>query len=193
MKTCYGRSQYILGWYSISLNIKSNINSNLLLNTSFIHDIFSKEIMKSSPVDVADSALHLDFVIGEEGIEISALMASGRDGNVFNFVKLSDCVVNYSKEDIFVLRSLMHSLKSAPSDAVPFPSAKEFNEACLEEFNQLLSQSKGSNSEILKHLPDPAAYSKHAEKLKTDLRGTHELVKLLCDQLRESEKLFTSS
>ncbi len=156
--------------------------------------------MKSSPVNVADSAVHLEILIedGAEGCKIkySALMASGKNGKIFNFSAVSDCHVEYQMEETFVARSLLQSLRvDSTSKAVAFPSAKEINEASLKEFSDLLEKLKAVPSaasiELLKHLPDAAAHSKQAEKIKTDLKGMHEMVKLLCDQLKESHKLYT--
>lgn len=205
MKTCYGRSQYILGWYSICLKSSMIENENLPITTSFIHEVFSKEVVKSSPINDIDSAIHLDIVIDDIsadcGIKYSALMASGRDGNILNFSAIPKCEVEYPKEETFVARSLLHSLKNSSnnSEAVPFPSAKEFNETALKEFSELYEKLKASPSlneeasSLLNQFPDSCAYKKQAEKFKSDLKGMHELVKLLCDQMRESQKVFMSS
>ena len=181
--------------------MKSSIsrNENFAITTSFIHDVFSKEVLKSSPVTVADSAVHLEILIDDScGISYSALMAVGRNGNVVDFASVPKCEIEYPKEETFVARSLLHSLQNSPSAAaVPFPSAKEFNEASLKEFAEMLETLKASSSpaasELLSHLPDPAAYQKQAEKFKSELKGMHELVKLLCDQLRESQKIYSDS
>lgn len=172
-------------------------NENFAITSSFIHDVFSKEVVKSSPVNAADSALHLEIVIDEEsGIKYSALMATGKTGNVFTFTPVPVCRVEYQKEETFVARSILHALKNADTEAsaVAFPSAKEINEASLKEFAELVAKLKASPSpasaELLSHLPDAAAYKKQAEKVKGDLKGMHEMVKLLCDQLKESQKLF---
>ena len=203
MRTCYGRSQYILGWYSIALKSSISRNENFFIATSFIHDVFSKEVVKSSPVNAADSALNLEIIIDDDsdncGIKYSAFMATGRNGNLFEFDIIPNCEIEYPKEETFVARSLLHSLQSssASTGAVAFPSAKEFNEASLNEFSELYEKLKSfpspAGSELLAHLPDPAAYQKQAEKFKSDLKGVHEMVKLLCDQLRESQKLFSPS
>lgn len=159
--------------------------------------------MKSSPVNIADSAVHLEIVIDASGeIEYSALMATGRNGNIFDFSRIVDCQVEYQKEETFVARSLLHSLKTGNSEgttaaaAVSFPTAKEFNETSMKEFSDLLEKLKKTASadslELLKHLPDATAYAKQSEKFKTELKGIHELVKLLCDQLGESQKLYTN-
>lgn len=195
MRTCYGRSQYILGWYSISIEGSLVENENFSITSSFIHDVFSKEVIKSSPVNVADSAVHLEIVIDEAcGIKYSALMATGKTGNIFTFTPVPVCQVEYQKEETFVSRSILHALKSADSGAVAFPSAKEINEVSLKEFSELVEKLKASPSpaseKLLSHLPDAAAYKKQAKKVKGDLRGMHEMVKLLCDQLKESQKLF---
>lgn len=182
-------------------------NENFSIASSFIHDVFSKEIVKSSPVNVADSALHLEILIEDDsdkmGIKYSALMASGRSGNIFNFVSVPNCEVEYPKEETFVARSLLHSLKNCPSavEAVAFPTAEEINEVTLKEFTELVeklressaSSASASASELLKHLPDSAAYKKQADKFKSELRGMHEMVKLLCDQLKESQKSYLQS
>ena len=179
-------------------------NENFSITTSFIHDVFSKEVVKSSPVNTADSAVHLEIVIEDDssncGINYSALMASGRTGNLFEFASVPNCEIEYPKEETFVTRSLLHSLQNSPasSEAVPFPSAKEFNEASLRDFSEMLQTLKASPSspavsELLSHLPDPSAYQKQAEKFKSDLKGMHEMVKLLCDQLRESQKIYSNS
>lgn len=201
MRTCYGRSQYILGWYSIALKGSIQSNENFSITSSFIHDVFSKEIIKSSPVNSVDSAVHLEIFIedGTEnpGIKYSALMAARRTGNIFDFVSVPNCEIEYPKEETFVARSLLHSLKTSSSGAVTFPSAKEINEVNLKEFAELVeklrSSPSASSEELLNHLPDSAAYKKQAEKFKNDLRGMHEMVKLLCDQLKESQKLYLHS
>lgn len=201
MRTCYGRSQYILGWYSIALKESIKRNENFSITSSFIHDVFSKEIIKSSPVNVADSALHLEIVIedgDDSGIKYSALMAAGKNGNIFDFLPVPNCEIEYSKEETFVSRSLLHSLNGVVDGPVAFPSAKEINEATLKEFAELMEKLKSTSSaadseELLKHLPDSAAYKKQAERIKNDLRGIHEMVKLLCDQLKESQKLYLQS
>lgn len=206
MRTCYGRSQYILGWYSIALKSSITRNENFSITTSFIHDVFSKEVLKSSPVNTADSALNLEIVINDDsdncGIEYSALMATGKHGHIFEFGTISQCEIEYPKEETFVARSLLQSLENssgaaAASGAVAFPSAKEFNEAALKEFSEMLEKLKSSpspaGSELLSHLPNSAAYQKQAEKFQSDLKGMHEMVKLLCDQLRESQNIFLPS
>lgn len=169
-------------------------NENFSITSSFIHDVFSKEVVKSSPVNAADSALHLEIVIGDDfGVKYAALMASGRNGSIFDFAAVPECQVEYPKEETFVARSLLHSLKSCDgSGAVVFPAANEINGAALKEFTELLEKMKSSSKgeELLKHLPDSAAYNKQADKLKSELRGMHEMVKLLCDQLKESQKLY---
>jgi hypothetical protein len=208
LKTCYGRTQYILGWYSISLkeSMAPIANTeNFSLATSFIHDIFSKEVMKSSPVNVADSALHLEISIDEAtGITYSALMAANRNSNSrsFNFATIPECFVEYSKDETFVARSAL--LKMSDSSVFSFPTAKEINQLSLNDFSQLLQQLKAkaaakedastssAAAEILNnHLPDPVAYQKQAEKIKTELAGMHEMVKLLVNQLNQSHKIFT--
>jgi hypothetical protein len=193
-----------LGWYSIALKGSVQRNENFSITSSFIHDVFSKEVIKSSPVNAADSALHLEIVIEDDsensGIKYSALMASGRNGTLFDFVSVPNCEIEYPKEETFVARSLLHSLKTSPngaSGAVAFPSAKEISESTLKEFAELVEKLRSSSSpakeELLKHFPDSAAYKKQAEKFKNDLRGMHEMVKLLCDQLKESQKLYLQS
>ena len=202
MKTCYGRSQYILGWYSIALKGSVQRNENFSITSSFIHEVFSKEVVKSSPVTVADSAVHLEIVIDDNSetpeIKYSALMAAGRNGKVFNFLPVPSCEIEYPKEETFVARSLLHSLKTSSNEpATAFPSAKELNEATLKEFADLIEKLRtcpsAAGDELLKHLPDPAAYKQQAEKFKKELRGMHEMVKLLCDQLKESQKLYLQS
>lgn len=201
MRTCYGRSQYILGWYSIALKGSVHRNENFAITSSFIHDVFSKEIIKSSPVNVSDSALHLEIVIEDDnsnlGVKYSALMAAGRNGNIFDFVAVPNCEVEYPKEETFVARSLLHSLKNTSAASVAFPAAKEINEASLKEFAELVEKLRtcpsAASEELLKNLPDPAAYKIQADKFKSDLRGMHEMVKLLCDQLKESQKLYLQS
>lgn len=147
---------------------------------------------------VSDSAVHLEIVIEDDsetpGIKYSALMAAGRNGNIFDFVSVPNCEIEYPKEETFVARSLLHSLKTSSTGPVAFPSAKEINQATLKEFADLVEKLRASPSaaseELLKHLPDAAAYKKQAEKFKNDLSGIHEMVKLLCDQLKESQKLY---
>lgn len=168
-------------------------NENFSITSSFIHDVFSKEVVKSSHVNAADSAVHLEIEIGDDfGVKYAALMASGRNGSIFEFAAVPECQVEYPKEETFVARSLLHSLKSCDSDAVAFPSAKEINSAAMKEFAELLEKMKSSSAgeELLKHLPDSAAYNKQADKHKSELRGMHEMLKLLCDQLREAQKLY---
>lgn len=169
--------------------------------------------MKSSPVNSVDSAVHLEIFIEDEsenpGIKYSALMAACKNGNIFDFVPVPNCEIEYPKEETFVARSLLHSLKSKSKSkslsssssslggAVTFPSAKEINEVNLKEFAELVEKLRSSPSlsseKLLKHLPDPVAYKKQAEKFKNDLLGIHEMVKLLCDQLNESQKLYLQS
>lgn len=159
--------------------------------------------MKSSPVNSVDSAVHLEIFIEDDsanpGIKYSALMAECKNGSIFDFVSVPNCEIEYPKEETFVARSLLHSLQSSSfsSGAVSFPSAKEINEVNLKEFAELVeklrSSPSASSEELLKHLPDSAAYKIQSEKFKNDLRGMHEMVKLLCDQLKESQKLYLKS
>ena len=199
------------------INASSSSAENFEITTSFIHDVFSKEVMKNSPVSTADSAIHLEIMIEDAekwSIKYSALLAgSEKKGNRYEFVTLPEnqCVVEYSKEETFVARSLMHSIEKENligsehcAVVTAFPSAKELNEASLKEFSEMItklrdisststSDEASSSALLLKHLPEASAYKKQADKLKNELHGMHEMVKFLCDQLRESQKLFLSS
>lgn len=209
IKTCYGRSQYILGWYSIALEEGSQVqteNLNFSITSSFIHDVFSKEVIKSSPVNLAAAAVHLEILIGTDGqIKYSALMASEKSGNRFSFAPVKVCKVDYSVQEAFLANSLNYSLslqeqnqeqeQELSASVVPFPAANEFNEAMTSEFMALVSklkESTESDDQLLSLLPDSAAYEAQASKFKNDLSGLHEMVKVLCDQLKKSQELFLS-
>ena len=177
-------------------------DENISITTSFIHDVFSKEILKSSPVNISDSAVHLEISIEDDetnfGIKYSALMASGRNGSVFNFSNVPNCQVEYEKEETFVSRALLQSLRGVDGveGPVAFPSSDEINKNSMNEFSNLLQKIKASSSpqgeELLKHLPDRNAFEKQSEKVKNDLKGIHEMVKFLCEQLKESQNLYNN-
>lgn len=219
LRTCYGKSLYVLGWYSIALSdvpsSRSPLTGDFATATSFIHDVFSKEIVKSSPVTVANSALHLEVRIDAQtgAIDYGVFMATERgDRGRFSFVAVSDCQVSYALGDAFAANAMLLAMKQASATDTlegrefAFPAAQDIVSASVADFGALkhalskLTASPTATAEvktqaaaILARFPDPQCYRTQADKFASDLRGLHTMIRVLCDQLTESQRIFFGS
>ena len=129
--------------------------------TAFIHDVFCKEINKSSPVTAANAAIHLEIVIDAQTGSISMQLMTGSGAEK---VISSVCPVSYAPEDATLL---------ARNDSV--------------QWNELISKAP---AELMAMLPDAEAYEKQAGRFKGDLKGFNELMGLLVDELHASQRLY---
>lgn len=153
--------------------------------TSFIHDVFCKEVARASPVTVANAAVHLEISIDTTtgGISYRALMAEERsEKGIFSF-KQVPCSIAYSLAESSLLQQVCASEAGS-----------------VEEFTELKAQiealAAGGNEEairLLTQLPKADAFKAHGDRFKKDLKGVTELMKVLIEQLAVSSKLFTGS
>jgi len=199
-KTCYGKSPYILGWYSISLDDAVDWTSaNFQTTTSFIHDVFCKEVAKSSPFSEPNSALHLNIRIGEAGVTYQVLIGPSRET-----APVADCNIDFNRGDAlaanFVLQGMQSSSASLEADArvVQMPSALEYTKAFKNDFNQLLHAVKAlaptnpEAAELLKHLPDEQPTPIQVHTFSAELEFLHNLIKTCARELDTSRKIFTT-
>lgn len=158
IRTCYGKSQYILGWYSIRLSSSSQSTPSC---TAFIHDVFSKEINKSSPIAAPNAALHLEIVVDVETAAIAVKLWTGAGAEQ---CVCADCPVAYAPEDAALL---------ARNDTV--------------NWKDLIAT---ASTELSARLPQKEAYAAGVEKFKTDLGGFSELVEVLVDELHKAQQFY---
>lgn len=200
LKTCYGKLPYVLGWYSIALEDAVDwASANFQTTTCFIHEVFCKEVLKSSPANDPNPALHLNIRIGEAGVTYQVLMGASQ-----NTMPVADCRINFGRSDALAANSILLGCStSAPSldidgRVVQMPTALEYVKHFKADFNEALEAVKAAAptnpeaAELLKHLPEEQFTAKQAGKFTADLKDLHELIKMCGEQLNTSRKIFTT-
>ncbi len=140
-RTCYGRSQYILGWYSI----RTGDVQVTPACTTFIHEVFCKEINKSSPITAANSALHLEVIVDVEkgAIRVDLWTGLGAGEEVFSLVRyaVEDAALLARNESVSwseLVANAPADVKAQLPDATAYAQQTELFQRDLTGFNELM-------------------------------------------------------
>jgi hypothetical protein len=174
--------------------------------TSFIHEVFSKEVAKSSPMNEPHGAIHLDIRIGAAiaySVRTGTPLGDSAAGSLVRYVfsPVSATHLAFGKAEAMATSFILRALAAEDNAAmeVSMPSAASFVASVKGELGRLVSElrvrasSDPRAAELLAHLPDARAAAGQAAKFASDVSLIHDAVQGAAEQLASSQQIFLGS